>query len=45
MILAINLLKKNKCKFKIHKYKHDPACTDYGQEAASELGKDGLSTA
>lgn len=40
MTPAINLLKKNKCKYKIHKYKHDPACTDYGQEAASELGVD-----
>ena len=40
MTPAINLLKKNKCKFKIYKYKHDPACTDYGQEAASELGID-----
>jgi Cys-tRNA(Pro)/Cys-tRNA(Cys) deacylase len=40
MTPAINLLKKNKCEFKIHKYKHDPACTDYGNEAASELGVD-----
>lgn len=40
MTPAINLLKKNKCDFKIHKYEHDPACSNYGEEAASKLGLD-----
>ena len=40
MTPAINLLKKNKCKFKIHKYEHDSDCTNYGEEAASKLGLD-----
>ena len=38
MTPAINLLKKNRCDFKIHKYKHDPANTNYGLEAAQALG-------
>jgi len=40
MTPAINLLKKNKCEFKIHKYEHDSECTNYGQEAAQKLGLD-----
>ena len=40
MTPAINLLKKNKCEFKIHKYDHDPACINYGEEAALKLGID-----
>ena len=40
MTPAINLLKKNKCEFKVHKYDHDPACENYGEEAAQKLGLD-----
>lgn len=40
MTPAINLLKKNKCDFKIHKYEHNPDCTNYGKEAAQKLGLD-----
>lgn len=37
MTPAIDLLKKNRCDFKIHKYDHDPQNTNYGLEAAQKL--------
>lgn len=40
MTPAINLLKKYKCDFKIHKYEHDSACTNFGNEAVEKLRLD-----
>ncbi len=40
MTPAINLLKKKKYEYKVHKYDHDPSCTDFGNEAVEKLGLD-----
>ncbi len=40
MTPAINLLKKNKCEYKLLKYEHDPLNTNYGLEAVEKLNLD-----
>ncbi len=40
MTPAINLLKKQKVEFKIHKYEHDSENTNFGLEAAQKLNLD-----
>nr|WP_086939903.1 Cys-tRNA(Pro) deacylase [Thaumasiovibrio occultus] len=40
MTPAINLLKKKKITHQVHQYHHDPANTDFGQEAVDALGQD-----
>ena len=37
MTPAIVLLSKQKIKFKIHQYQHDPGCPSYGLEAAQKM--------
>ena len=40
MTPAIKILQKKKCTFKVHKYEHDTAVTNYGLEAAQKLNLD-----
>ncbi|RBP85142.1 Cys-tRNA(Pro) deacylase [Marinomonas rhizomae] len=37
MTPAINQLKKLKITFSLHEYKHDPHCSNFGEEAAQKL--------
>lgn len=37
MTPAVNVLKKNKIKYELHKYEHDPDNTDFGNEAVEKL--------
>lgn len=38
MTPACRLLKQKKIDFTLHEYEHDPACTNFGAEAAQKLG-------
>ena len=38
MTPAINIVKKNRIRYKIHEYDHDPVSESYGLEAAEKLG-------
>ncbi len=40
MTPAINIAKKNKVRFTVHEYDHDPSAEAYGKEAAEKLGVD-----
>lgn len=40
MTPAVNFLKKNKVKFTLHRYQHDPDHSSYGLEAAEKLDLD-----
>lgn len=40
MTPAINFAKREKVKFSIHEYDHDPSCESYGEEASVKLGID-----
>ncbi|WP_413111927.1 Cys-tRNA(Pro) deacylase [Thaumasiovibrio sp. DFM-14] len=40
MTPAINLLKKKRIFHAVHQYQHDPANTDFGNEAVTALGQD-----
>lgn len=38
MTPACRLLKQKKIEFSVHEYEHDPACSNFGAEAATKLG-------
>lgn len=43
MTPAMNQLKKQKIAFSVHEYEHDPACKNFGEEAAEKLNIDARS--